>query len=477
MGRENCTTAPLLLCLLLVAVAAGAQPPGQAGETLPYPVVDTGQVICFGATGVIPWPEKGKPFFGQDAHYAGNVPRYEDHGDGTVIDLVTGLMWQKTPDFRRRTWPAAGTYASTLVLAGHRDWRLPSIKELFSIADFRGNMRTRTPYIDTDVFDFRYPEPDSGLRDMDAQYWSSSRYVGLTMAGDTSAFGFNFADGRIKSYPVRSGRRRDPRRGPFARYVRCVRGKRYGKNDFVDNRDGTVTDRATGLTWTRADSGKTMDWKAALAYAEGLTLAGHDDWRLPNVKELQSIVDYSRAPDARKASARGPALDPIFKLTETESWFWTSTTHLENRFAYYVCFGRALSARQWRGEPMNAHGAGAVRSDPKSGDPADWPDGLGPQSDQIRIRNFVRCVRGGAATLRGGAPSPGQSGGGLDWLASPGKRFIRRLDRDGDGKVSLAEFDGPAHHFRVLDRNRDGYLTADEAPRGPPPGRRGPPDR
>jgi len=477
MGRESSLTAPILLCLLLVAGAAGAQPPDQAGGKLPYPVVDTGQVICFGEAGVIPWPKKGQPFFGQDAHYAGNVPRYEDHGDGTVTDLVTGLMWQKTPDFHRRTWQAAGNYASALVLAGHRDWRLPSIKELFSIADFRGNMRTRTPYIDTGVFDFRYPEPGSGLRDMDVQYWSSNLYVGLTMAGDTSAFGFNFADGRIKSYPVRRGGRRDPRRGAFARYVRCVRGKPYGKNDFVDNRDGTVTDRATGLTWTRADSGKAMNWKAALAYAEGLTLAGHDDWRLPNVKELQSIVDYSRAPDARKASARGPALDPIFKLTETESWFWTSTTHLENRFAYYVCFGRALSARKWRGEPMNAHGAGAVRSDPKSGDPSDWPDGLGPQSDEIRIRNFVRCVRGGVAALRGAAPSPGRSGGGLDGLASPGKRFIRRLDRDGDGKVSLAEFDGPARHFRVLDRDRDGYLTEDEAPRGPPPGRRGPPDR
>jgi len=354
--------------LLLLWSAAGAQPAGQTRKSVPYPVVDTGQVFCFGAAGVIPWPEAGKPFFGQDANYEGNTPSYRDNGDGTVSDLVTGLMWQKTPDFKLRTWKAAGPYAVALELAGHRDWRLPTIKELFSIADFRGNMRTRTPYIDTEVFDFRYPDPDSGLRDMDAQYWSSTRYVGLTMAGDTSAFGFNFADGRIKSYPVRFGR--GGRRGGMERYVRCVRGKRYGKNDFVDNRDGTVTDRATGLTWTREDSGKTMDWKAALAYAEGLTLAGHDDWRLPNVKELQSIVDYSRAPDAHRASARGPALDPIFKLTETESWFWTSTTHLENRFAYYVCFGRALSAKKWRGELMNAHGAGAVRSDPKSGDPA-----------------------------------------------------------------------------------------------------------
>jgi hypothetical protein len=43
------------------------------------------------------------------------------------------------------------------------------------------------------------------------------------------------------------------------------------------------------------------------------------------------------------------------------------------------------------------------------------------------------------------------------------------LDRNGDGKVSRREFDGPAGHFRHFDRNGDGYLSADEAPHGPPP--------
>jgi hypothetical protein len=47
--------------------------------------------------------------------------------------------------------------------------------------------------------------------------------------------------------------------------------------------------------------------------------------------------------------------------------------------------------------------------------------------------------------------------------------FIRRLDRDGNGKVSKNEFDGPANHFRHFDRNRDNYISSDEAPTGPPP--------
>ena len=99
-------------------------------------------------------------------------------------------------------------------------------------------------------------------------------------------------------------------------------------------------------------------------------------------------------------------------------------------------------------------GAGAVRSDPKEGVNR-WPQGLGPQADEIRIKNFVRCVRGGSVKLA--PPSPvGRSGG---------SRFVRRLDRNGDGKVSPAEFDGPADHFGRLDRDRDGYLDATESPR------------
>ena len=362
-----------------------------AGQTTA--VVDTGQRRCYDDLGEIACPGPGERFHGQDAQYEGLAPAYRDPGDGAVTDLNTGLMWQKRPSFEHYTWAEAAVYADHLVLAGHDDWRVPTIKELYSIATFTGNQHTLTPYLDTSVFDFEYPDTSQGYRIMDAQYWSSNRYVGTTMYGDTSAFGFNFADGRIKSYPTGEGH------GPTKRtYVRCVRGPtEYGVNEFVDNGDGTVTDRATGLMWMKADSGAAMDWERALAYAEGLEYAGYDDWRLPNAKELQSIVDYSRAPDATDRNARRPAIDPVFDLTETESWFWTGTTHGDNhRHAVYVCFGRALACHRWTGEfSVDAHGAGAQRTDPKRGDPTRWPRGLGPQADQIRIDNYVRCVRAG----------------------------------------------------------------------------------
>ena len=119
--------------------------------------------------------------------------------------------------------------------------------------------------------------------------------------------------------------------------VRCVRGESYGVNDFVDNGDGTITDQATGLMWAQADSGSGMDWEHALAYAQTQNAAnylGHSDWRLPNTKELQSLVDYTRSPGATDPANVGPAIDPLFSCTAITNeagdadypWYWTSTS-------------------------------------------------------------------------------------------------------------------------------------------------------
>ncbi len=385
-----------LRCFASIGIALFVCPPGYAED---YVVVDTEQALCYDNVGEINCPLPGEPFFGQDAQYQRRPMAFQDNGDGTVTDLTTGLMWQKTPDFANlREWTEAQTYADSLQLAGYDDWRAPTIKELYSLIDFNGSSFSRIPYIDTNYFDFEYPPPESGLRDMDAQYWSSTAYVGTTMNNDPTAFGVNFADGRIKGYP------RDISIGgtPFARYIRCVRGGNgYGVNNFVDNGDGTITDAATGLMWMKADSATAMNWEQALDYAENLESAGYDDWRLPDAKELQSIVDYTRAPDAQAPAPQGPAIDPVFDLTDPESWGWTGTTHLDAPqpdFAVYVCFGLATG---WMEQPpgsgnyvlLNVHGAGSQRSDPKDGNPDDYPHGHGPQGDVVRIFNYVRAVR------------------------------------------------------------------------------------
>jgi len=174
-------------------------------------------------------------------------------------------------------------------------------------------------------------------------------------------------------------------------------GDNYGENDFMDNKDGTITDDATGLTWMKADSGNTLNWEEALAYCESLELADRDDWKLPNAKQLQSLVDYSRSPGITNS----PAIDSMFdctgitnELNEADfGFYWTGTTHANHMGgmnAVYVSFGRAMG--YMNDIYMDVHGAGAQRSDPKSGNPDDLEAGHGPQGDVQRIYNFARCV-------------------------------------------------------------------------------------
>lgn len=478
--------------------------PAWAGMSM----VDTGQVRCSDNHDFIACPEtENFPFFGQDAQYQGRHPSYQDNGDGTVTDLVTGLMWSKSAEETKVSLKEAWAVARKMNLAGYADWRVPNIKELYTLIHFAGDTGTPSrggmstwpsdaiPFINTDYFDFRYGNVSAGERYIDAQWLSATTYVSFTMDGMKTVFGVNFADGRIKGYGFQrqSG-------GPIIKkfYARYVRGPDYGANDFRDNKDGTVTDKATGLMWMKADSQQSMTWSDALAYAEHMVFAGFSDWRLPNAKELQYIVDYTRSPD----TTGSPAIDPVFQTTSSINeagqkdyrYFWTSTTHRERSRsdqAVYIAFGRAIG--QMRGKIMDVHGAGAQRSDPKTGRAG---IGRGPQGDSVRIKNFVRLVRGGEVTpavslaivssdqypnrirvlknssLSGHQPVPRRFEGNQE--EGPGRQaFIRHHDRDGDNRVSRKEFPGPQNHFFMFDKNRDGYIDIDEAPSGPPPNRGG----
>ena len=105
-------------------------------------------------------------------------------------------------------------------------------------------------------------------------------------------------------------------------------------NHLANNGDGTITDLHTGLTWQQAEAGLGMSWEGALQYAEALTLAGYTDWRLPNIKELQSINDETLT---------SPSVDTNFFVGANSSRHWSSTTvvNLTNR-AWYVDFQLGL---------------------------------------------------------------------------------------------------------------------------------------
>jgi hypothetical protein len=312
---------------------------------LSYSVVDTNQTTRFDDKDSI---SDQAVFVGQDADYANLAPSYRDNGDGTVSDLNTGLMWQQSPG-EKMSWDEAYAALKECDTGGYLDWRMPTIKELYSLIQFSGRDvdpmadGAETPFIDTDYFDFEYGDTDSGERIIDSQYMSSTRYVSTTMNGDDTVFGVNFADGRIKGYGMEL---HGEDKTFFVLYVRG--NEEYGKNNFVDNGDGTVSDLATGLMWMRHDAGP-MNWEEALEYCEDLDSAGYDDWRLPDAKELQSLVDYSRSP----GTSDSPAIDPVFscrpilneKGEKDWAFYWSSTTHASQNSGSagaYVCFGRAM---------------------------------------------------------------------------------------------------------------------------------------
>jgi len=418
-SRDKNRTSYLALMIIVLVGTISAQP------EFSTKIIDTMQISCFDDNEETSCPELNEVFFGQDAQYSGIQFSYIDNGDGTVTDTNTGLMWQQDHG-AKMAYDDAVVFLESFELADYDDWRLPTIKELYSLITFNGvdpsgyeldDTSFLTPFIDTLYFPFEYGDTDNDERVIDAQYWSGTEYVSETMNGDDTVFGVNFADGRIKGYPA------EPIGPPgmefsMTSFVKFVRGTTdYNTNEFIDNDDDTITDQSTELMWMAGDSGHLnagadengeLNWEQALQWAENLEHAGYNDWRLPNAKELQSIVDYTRSP----ATSGSAAINPVFEVSEITDeggdtnypFYWTSTTHRswnsehEGASAVYVAFGDALGFMEMQPfsgnyQLLDVHGAGSQRSDPKSGNPDDYPYGHGPQGDVIRIYNYVRCVR------------------------------------------------------------------------------------
>jgi len=184
----------------------------------------------------------------------------------TVVDRKTRLMWQKTDDNTKRDCDDAGTYCDELVLGGYDDWRLPRIDELSTIVDYSQFL----------------PASDDVFGRRSRYYWSSS-----TSADDPDDawrvnFGYGYAYWNVKG---------------DAHYVRCVRGGPYWPFDPSDRLqivdDDTAKDTLTNLVWQRSDDGQKRSWNDALDYCADLILAGKNDWRLPTIEQLQTIIDYT----------------------------------------------------------------------------------------------------------------------------------------------------------------------------------------
>jgi sugar lactone lactonase YvrE/formylglycine-generating enzyme required for sulfatase activity len=261
---------------------------------------DTGQTTNYTGT------------FGEDSDYAIHPPAYINNGNGTISDKVTGLMWQQT-DGGEMAWESATNYPSTLTLGGYSDWRLPTCHELYSIS----KQGAINPALDTNYFAVTVPA---------AEYWWSRD----VQANNAANIWVANAGGGIGNHPktetIGAG-------GTRRFHVRCVRGASPPSSaspihHFTNNGNGTITDTDTGLMWQQAQTPSATNWEGALRYAETNTLAGYADWRLPNVKELQSINDETLVI---------PSLDTVYFTGATASRFWSSTTmHGVSNEAWFI---------------------------------------------------------------------------------------------------------------------------------------------
>jgi RHS repeat-associated protein len=294
-----------------------------------FKLPDTGQTKCY--QGVSPFAEIPCGGTGQDGAYNTNPMRFTVVGTNSdmVQDNNTGLIWQRYENARPYNWyEASGTYdatnnpssqnvCSSLNLGNSSDWRLPSKKELITILDY--SIPNPGPAINMTYF----PNIESSL------YWSSTTDAynpNYAWPVYFSNGGFGGGDYDLGTHFYKSA---------WYLNVRCVRSGQYTAHNFTDNGNGTVTDNTTGLIWQQDDPGG-LTWASALSYCEGLPLGGHSDWRLPNIKELESITDDTRY---------NPAVDTVFFPNAHSSIYWSSTTYDgSSSDAWYIGFSYGYSS-------------------------------------------------------------------------------------------------------------------------------------
>ncbi len=287
---------------------------------------ETGQTTCYDSGGNI----IDCTGTGQDgdtlAGIAWPVPRFTDNSDGTITDNLTRLMWAQNANFPgvAKQWYdaldyVAGMNAGTNPNLGYTDWRLPNINELESLEN--------AGEANSDI----WLSSQGFINVRPLIYWSSSSYAGnwarawviALLNGNTGTINWSYYH---YVWPVRSGSSgsfgnsniwktgQTTCYGPYPWYniIDCtgtgqdgdtLAGATWPSPRFMDNGNNTITDNLTGLVWAQNANfaGVPKIWQEALDYVAGMNEGtnpnlGYTDWRLPNRKELFSLIDYSQYP-------------------------------------------------------------------------------------------------------------------------------------------------------------------------------------
>jgi len=250
------------------------------------------------------WPMPTAPGLGLP-----NARHYDTAESETVVDLVTGLVWQAAVPEETFTWQEAADHCTELRLGGRDGYRLPTRIELVSLLDLE---RTE-PAIDTTAF----PETPGEW------FWSSSSSAEEPTRAWYAYFYFGYPDVGEQESTFR---------------VRCVAspaekprtGARY------ELAGSSVRDRRTGLTFQQSVAPEALTQEDATRYCDDLELDEHGDWRLPSMPELQTLVDER---------VRAPAIDATAFPDTASGAFWTGSVWAGSaELAWYVSFdyGAAL---------------------------------------------------------------------------------------------------------------------------------------
>ncbi|NLS12498.1 DUF1566 domain-containing protein [Vibrio sp. SM6] len=256
------------------------------GEGMPAP-----KDFVLPATGQI---QNFTDVFGEDSDYIENPMSFTISDSGKVtLDNNTKLMWEREASRMWMTAEEGEQYCANLELDGYTDWRYPLIKELQSIGDMGDYM----PALDVDAF-VNMPRMASGI-------WTFP-----VSDHPDHAWHIGFPDAHVMGQHTAS-----------TKLVRCVRadnGAAYHNMSYVDNKDGTVTEKVTNRMWQQKIDYQRRDWYDSIQYCEDLDYAGYSDWRLPNMREALSIVNFNKT---------SPAIDEeFFPDTPIKYYFWTSSS-------------------------------------------------------------------------------------------------------------------------------------------------------
>ncbi|TVR02246.1 MAG: DUF1566 domain-containing protein [Desulfovibrionales bacterium] len=239
-------------------------------------------------------------------------------------------------------------------LCGYQDWRLPDKKQLLSILDFgvprNNSWETTHPYIIIDTHRFNQLIYTNSL--YSRQHGSSwaIHYSTDSSMTDIGSSIFRSSD-LVQGQVIAS--RSDIYTGSTSKAEHCLQGSSPSNPDdyYRDNDDGTITDIRTGLMWKKCSEGQVWNgisctgiayaftWNSALRHASVHSYANYSDWRMPNVKELVSLVEFCRVT---------PSINTKFFPNTPATFFWTSSPpheHWNTPFAVTFDFGRFTTYR------------------------------------------------------------------------------------------------------------------------------------